>query len=95
MADFEGMVEDIVYRNEQNGFTVLSVKLEDGKELSAVGTLPFLTISYLSLTMPMAILVPPRSTPIVYIVNPAFHDLRMVPIRANALPRAVVHTLSL
>lgn len=44
MADFEGMVEDIVYRNEQNGFTVLSVKLEDGKELSAVGTLPFLAV---------------------------------------------------
>jgi exodeoxyribonuclease V alpha subunit len=41
MPQVEGLVEDIVFRNEQNGFTVLSVKA--GRErFSAVGALAFI-----------------------------------------------------
>ena len=38
MSRFEGTVEDIVYRNDQNGWTVASVKLDgDRSRISAVG----------------------------------------------------------
>ncbi len=37
MPRFEGIVEKITYRNEENGFTVAQVKLEGGERLAAVG----------------------------------------------------------
>ncbi len=44
MSKFEGTVEDIVFRNDQNGWTVASVKLDgDKKRISAVGVMPFLS----------------------------------------------------
>ena len=42
MARFEGVVEKISYRNDENGFTVAQVKLEGGERLAAVGTMPML-----------------------------------------------------
>ena len=43
MSKFEGTVEDIVYRNDQSGWTVASVKLDgDKSRISAVGVMPFL-----------------------------------------------------
>lgn len=42
MARFEATVEDIVYRNEQNGFTVATVKPDGARSLAAVGIMPFL-----------------------------------------------------
>ncbi len=44
MAAFEGLVEDIVFRNEDNGWTVLSLKPDKGKPISVVGVMPFLSI---------------------------------------------------
>lgn len=41
MDTIEGYVEHIVYRNEENGYTVFSI-LEDGEEITCVGTLQFL-----------------------------------------------------
>ena len=44
MSRFEGTVEDIVFRNDQNGWTVASVKLDgDRKRIAAVGVMPFLS----------------------------------------------------
>ena len=44
MSKFEGTVEDIVYRNDQNGWTVASIKLDgDRRRISAVGIMPFLS----------------------------------------------------
>ena len=44
MSRFEGTVEDIVYRNDQSGWTVASVKLDgDKSRISAVGVMPFLS----------------------------------------------------
>ena len=44
MSKFEGTVEDIVYRNDQNGWTVASIKLDgDRRRISAVGVMPFLS----------------------------------------------------
>ncbi|MBQ8088919.1 MAG: ATP-dependent RecD-like DNA helicase [Clostridia bacterium] len=43
MSKFEGTVEDIVFRNNDNGWTVASVRLDGSGRLSAVGILPFLT----------------------------------------------------
>ena len=44
MAKFEGVVEDIVYRNDQNGWTVAAIKLDgDRRRISAVGVMPFLS----------------------------------------------------
>ena len=41
MSKFEGTVEDIVYRNDQNGWTVASIKLDgDRRRISAVGIMP-------------------------------------------------------
>ena len=42
MPRFEGIVEKITYRNEENGFTVAQVKLEGGERLAAVGAMPLL-----------------------------------------------------
>jgi len=44
MSRFEGVVEDIVFRNDQNGWTVAAVKLDgDKNRISAVGVMPFLS----------------------------------------------------
>ncbi|MBQ8111415.1 MAG: ATP-dependent RecD-like DNA helicase [Clostridia bacterium] len=44
MSKFEGVVEDIVFRNDQNGWTVAAVKLDgDRNRISAVGVMPFLS----------------------------------------------------
>ena len=42
MSKFQGTVEDIVFRNETNGWTVISFKLDGSGRTSAVGILPFL-----------------------------------------------------
>ena len=43
MPKFEGTVEDIVFRNDQNGWTVASVKMDGSGRISAVGVMPFLS----------------------------------------------------
>ena len=44
MSKFEGTVEDIVYRNDQNGWTVASIRLDgDRSRIAAVGVMPFLS----------------------------------------------------
>ena len=40
MPTFEGIVEKITYRNEDNGFTVAQIMLGDGARLAAVGEMP-------------------------------------------------------
>ena len=42
MPKFEGTVEEIVFRNDANGWTVLSFRLDGSGRLGAVGILPFL-----------------------------------------------------
>ena len=42
MPSFKATVERITYRNEENGWTVAQIKLEDGARLGAVGRMPFL-----------------------------------------------------
>ncbi len=42
MSKFQGTVEDIVFRNETNGWTVISFKLDGSGRTSAVGILRFL-----------------------------------------------------
>ena len=42
MARFEATVEEIVFRNDQNGFTVATVKPDGSRQLAAVGIMPFL-----------------------------------------------------
>ena len=42
MSKFQGTVEDIVFRNETNGWTVISFKLDGSGRTSDVGILPFL-----------------------------------------------------
>ena len=42
MSKFEGTVEEIVFRNEANGWTVASFRLDGSGRTSAVGILPFL-----------------------------------------------------
>ncbi|MEE1199668.1 MAG: ATP-dependent RecD-like DNA helicase [Christensenellales bacterium] len=44
MSKFEGTVEDIVFRNVQNGWTVASVRLEGSGRIAAVGVMPFLSV---------------------------------------------------
>ena len=39
METYEGYVEKITYRNEENGYTVLTIK-DGGKELTCIGTFP-------------------------------------------------------
>ena len=44
MSKFEGTVEDIVFRNDQNGWTVAAIRLDgDRNRISAVGVMPFLS----------------------------------------------------
>ncbi len=43
MAKFEGTVEDIVFRNEQNGWTVAAIRIDGSGRTSAVGVMPFLS----------------------------------------------------
>ena len=43
MPKFEGTVEDIVFRNDQNGWKVASVRLDGSGRISAVGVMPFLS----------------------------------------------------
>ncbi len=38
----EGVVEDIIYKNDENGYTVARVELDDGGEITVVGAMPFL-----------------------------------------------------
>ena len=42
MPAFEGLVEEIVFRNEENGWTVMSLKPDKGHAFTVVGVLPFL-----------------------------------------------------
>ena len=42
MSKFEGTVEDIVFRNDANGWTVASFRIDGSGRTSAVGILPFL-----------------------------------------------------
>ena len=39
LLELTGSVEQVIYRNEKNGYTVLSLLAGDG-EVTAVGTLP-------------------------------------------------------
>ena len=58
MAEFEVIVEDIVFRNDQNGFTVATVKPDGSRELAAVGIMPFLAAgerAAVVLTLPRAV----------------------------------------
>ena len=41
MAEYSAVVEEIIFRNEENGYSVLSVKPEDGRPFTAVGIIPF------------------------------------------------------
>lgn len=43
MSKFEGTVEEIVFRNDANGWTVISFRLDGSGRTSAVGVLPFLS----------------------------------------------------
>ena len=43
MSKFEGTVEEIIFRNEANGWTVVSFRMDGSGRLSAVGILPFLS----------------------------------------------------
>lgn len=43
MSKFQGTVEDIVYRNDANGWTVASFRIDGSGRTSAVGILPFLS----------------------------------------------------
>ena len=42
MSKFEGTVEQITFRNDTNGWTVISFNVEGSGRISAVGILPFL-----------------------------------------------------
>ena len=42
LMEIRGNVENIIYRNEENGYCVASVVLDDGGETAIVGTMPFL-----------------------------------------------------
>lgn len=42
--EIKGQIEEILYANEENGYTVCSVSLEDDTLLTAVGYLPFVSI---------------------------------------------------
>ena len=41
MVEYSAVVEEIVFRNEENGYSVLSVRPEDGRPFTAVGIVPF------------------------------------------------------
>ncbi len=41
LAEIAGIVESIVYQNEENGYTVCTVETQNGDVITAVGTLPY------------------------------------------------------
>ncbi|QSZ27960.1 ATP-dependent RecD-like DNA helicase [Aceticella autotrophica] len=43
MMEIEGIVEEIIFKNEQNGYTVLELAIKDGA-VTAVGYMPYVTI---------------------------------------------------
>ena len=43
MDKVEALITDVSFRNEDNGFTVLQVRLDDGRRTSAVGVMPELS----------------------------------------------------
>lgn len=43
MECFKGYVNKIVYRNEDNGYTVFELSIDDDDDLTCVGTIPYLT----------------------------------------------------
>ena len=44
MSKFEGIVDNIVFRNDENGWTVASIRLDDSRgSIAAVGVMPFLS----------------------------------------------------
>ena len=44
LSKYEGTVEDIVFRNDRNGWTVAALRLDgDRQRISAVGVMPFLS----------------------------------------------------
>ena len=43
--EIKGVVSNIVYKNEENGYCVAGVELDDGGETVIVGTMPFLGVS--------------------------------------------------
>ncbi len=43
MEKIEALVTDVSFRNEENGFTVLQVRLDDGRRVPAVGVMPELS----------------------------------------------------
>lgn len=45
LLEIKGVVSNIVYKNEENGYCVAGVELEDGGETVIVGTMPFLGVS--------------------------------------------------
>jgi exodeoxyribonuclease V alpha subunit len=40
-ADLNGTVDEIIYANEENGYTVLRLETDDGDQVTVVGCLPF------------------------------------------------------
>ncbi|MBQ9856180.1 MAG: ATP-dependent RecD-like DNA helicase [Clostridia bacterium] len=42
MPAFEGVIDEIVFRNESNGYTVLSLKPDKGRAFTVVGTFPMI-----------------------------------------------------
>lgn len=42
MPQFEGVIDDIVYRNDSNGYTVLSLKPDKGRAFTVVGMFPMI-----------------------------------------------------
>ena len=42
MASFEGVINEIVFRNDSNGYTVLSLKPDKGKAFTVVGMFPLI-----------------------------------------------------
>ena len=44
MSKFEGIVDNIVFRNDENGWTVASIRLDGSRgSIAAVGVMPFLS----------------------------------------------------
>ncbi|MBQ3667619.1 MAG: ATP-dependent RecD-like DNA helicase [Clostridia bacterium] len=41
MSQYRGLIKEVVFRNEESGYSVVSVKPEHGEEFTAVGILPF------------------------------------------------------
>ena len=42
MEKLEGYIEHIVFRNEENGYTVLSM-ISEGEEITCVGSFPYIS----------------------------------------------------